>query len=366
MLEISAWESDVRRALAVPLGAAESALRSRRAMLVGLGNIGSFAAGMLAPLVRFLRLVDRDRVEDKNRWNQSYRSEDAGRFKVDAVADDLRRRFPWIEIETFAVDVEDLPEGNFRDVDFCLGALDSLLARQVVSERCVRHACLYIDGGVGEPLLGRVQTLFPRDACLQCSWGPEHYRQLAAEYRCRPGGAGGDATSSPSLLGAVVGSLMVVQAIRCFSDNPPRESHDVFVDWWAGRFLQSRLRRSDCCRFDHQTIDLVVDVSEQERKRYDDLSAADLLAAASRFVNVEDVVVEARRGLLAGPRSPVEQGSDEGQHWVVPGLRVEDLRIHASVPLAQLGLQPRDGLTFRSMGTGPSLFLTWSRKESCS
>jgi len=41
-------------------------MREARVLLAGLGNIGSFLAVLLAPIVGSLRLVDRDLVEPRN------------------------------------------------------------------------------------------------------------------------------------------------------------------------------------------------------------------------------------------------------------------------------------------------------------
>ena len=105
-------------------------LRGASVLLAGAGNIGSFLAPLLARAgVGLLRLVDRDRVEEKNLAGQDYDPEDVGRPKAEVLADRLRRRFPGLAVQAHAADLEDLPLGTF-EVDVLLGALDSRQARQ--------------------------------------------------------------------------------------------------------------------------------------------------------------------------------------------------------------------------------------------
>src|SRR6185437_6771952 len=90
-------------------------LRDASVLLAGAGNIGSFAASLLARAgVRRIRLVDRDRVEEKNLATQDYRSEDVGRPKAEVLADRLRQQFPGLTVEARTADLEDLPLGDFE------------------------------------------------------------------------------------------------------------------------------------------------------------------------------------------------------------------------------------------------------------
>src|SRR5205814_1582034 len=96
-----------------------------------------------------IRLVDRDVVEGKNLAAQDYRPEGVGRFKSDAQAERLRARFPRLTVESYPVDLEDLPLG-VAAVDLILGGLDSRRARQVlVGEIAWPLGVPVVDGGVG-------------------------------------------------------------------------------------------------------------------------------------------------------------------------------------------------------------------------
>ena len=119
-----------------------------------------------------------------------------------------------------------------------------------------------IDGGVGEGMLGRVQVFAPGDdsACLECTWGDADYRQLAAEYPCQPGAAvSAPATVAPACVGAVVAGIMAARWL--YLGEARRESREIAFDLRHNRFLESRLRRSPRCRFDHQIVAEVVTIA---------------------------------------------------------------------------------------------------------
>ena len=230
-------------------------LRNARVLIVGLGNIGSFLAVLLAPLVSFVRLVDRDVIENHNAWNQCYAPHQEGKTKVDAMGDWIRQLAPHVQIEHRVADLKDLPWGDFADVDVALAGLDSLRARQMLSEKLQPLRIPYIDGAVGEPLLTRIQVLLPDSACLECQWGEAHYRQLATEYPCHPHRT----TPSPrttvaGCVGAATAALMVAQCTRLFSPEPPRESYEINGDLLTGRFRLATRRRNARCRFPHHDV----------------------------------------------------------------------------------------------------------------
>jgi molybdopterin/thiamine biosynthesis adenylyltransferase len=294
-------------------------------LIAGAGNIGSHLAPLLARAgVGVLRLVDRDRVEEKNLKTQDFQPADVGRFKAEALADRLRRDFPKVRIEARPVDLEDLPLADAR-VSLVLGALDSRRARQLlISELAWPLGVPVVDGGVGEGLVGRVQVFVPSAtaACLECTWSGDDYRQLAAEYPCSPGArAEAPPTISPAFAGAVVAGIMTAEAVRILSGAAPVESQEVAFDLTHRRFLVTRLRRAPRCRFDHETV--------SELLRVEARTVGDVLAAIKGRFGVTPVHVE-RRG--------------RGERFLTP----EHLRPHASEPLTALGFGSGDWLRVRS------------------
>lgn len=226
-------------------------------LIAGAGNIGSH----LAPLVAragfgAVCIVDRDRVEAKNLDNQDYRLEDVGRFKAEVLVERLQRQFPARRFTSRACDLEDLPLAEVV-VDLVFGCLDSRRARQaLISEMAWPLGVPVIDGGVGDNLLGRVQAFVPSSgaACLECTWGKQDYRLLAAEYPCQ---AGSPAEATPTLSSAFAGnfvaSVMLTQGLRVFADRP-MESWEIAFDPRHDVYRRFALRRSTTCRHDHEVI----------------------------------------------------------------------------------------------------------------
>jgi hypothetical protein len=230
--------------------------RDKAVLLAGAGNIGSHLAPLLARTgIGLLRIVDRDRVEARNLATQDFVPADVGRPKADVLADRLRGAFPDLRVEARCCDLEELPAADAA-VDVLLGGLDSRRARQVlVSEIGWPMGVPIIDGGVGEGLLGRVQVFVPgpETACLECTWGRDDYRLLAAEYPCRPGEAArAPATVSTAFLGACVAALMAAQCQRILAGDVAPESFEVPFDLTRHHMRPFVLRRSRGCRFDHR------------------------------------------------------------------------------------------------------------------
>lgn len=319
--------------------------RTVRVLLAGAGNIGSFLALLIARVSGFVRLVDRDRVEAKNAANQDFCAErDVGHFKVDVLAEKIRQTVPGVVVEAIAKDLEDVPVGDFADVDLCLGALDSLRARQVlISERAFPLGIPVIDGGVGAPMLGRVHVYLPASACLECSWQEGHYRNLARETPCTPGeNAAGPPTLAPAFVGATVAGIMAGEAANLLFGCFPVESQEIAFDLAHRRFVTSRLRRASRCRFDHEVV------ADRFELGHDFATAtvADLLSAVRRRFGSSPVLLETRRRLF-------DVGNPALDRFLTP-MQLEE---HGARRLADLGLTPRDRVRLRVEGSNASAYL---------
>lgn len=241
--------------IADPFEMSRERLAAASVLIAGAGNIGSHLAPQLARAgIGRIRLVDRDRVEARNLATQAFRPEDVGRFKAEVLAERLREMFPQQDIEGRACELEALALEE-AGVEVLLGALDSRRARQVlVSEMAWPRSVPVVDGGVGERLLGRAQVFLPRpaSACLECIWGREDYRQLAAEYPCLPGArAIGPPTISTAFLGNFTASVMTVECLRILAGRAGSDSYEIVFDLVHHQFRRYLLRRSATCRRDH-------------------------------------------------------------------------------------------------------------------
>jgi len=305
-------------------------LRSARVLLAGLGNIGSYLAVLVAPLVSFIRLVDRGTVKARNTANQFYGPDVEGLTKVEATAALLRRLAPHVTVEGRVADLEDLTWGELADVDVALAGLDSLRARQVLSDKLVPLRIPLIDGGVGEPMLVRVQVLLPGRACLQCSWGPGQRRALSTEYRCGvERSVETPPTISPGCGGAVAAGMMVAQCARLFGPGPPQDSYEINGDLLAGRFVAARRHVNNNCRACRWLGDRAVPVLPLPQPPAV-ATVADLLSAAQRAADTDVFQLEFRRGILAANLFGDQVCAEPAQLHPIRHLRLAELGLTSS------------------------------------
>lgn len=148
---------------------------AREVAVVGTGSIGSAAALALAMYgVRKITLVDDDRLLWHNLVRHQSTRDSIGKYKVDAVAEAIRLRWPATEVEPLRMNVisdADLMRPLFRRCSLVLCAADGVSPRRVVSHLARRAAttavlaCVLLDGVFGEVLRLRP---WPGRGCLLC------------------------------------------------------------------------------------------------------------------------------------------------------------------------------------------------------
>ena len=94
--------------------------------IAGLGGLGSNIAFFLTRIgVGHLHLIDFDRVDITNLNRQQYRMEHIGRYKTEALLEELREINPYLEVETDCVRVTDENVGTlFYNEDIICEAFD--------------------------------------------------------------------------------------------------------------------------------------------------------------------------------------------------------------------------------------------------
>ena len=143
--------------------------------IVGAGSIGSAAALALAMYgVRKITLVDDDRLRWHNLVRHQATHHAVGQYKVEAVSEAIRSRWPATAVEALRHNVisdADLMRPLFRRCALILCAADGVAPRRVVSHLTRRAGktailgCVLLDGAFGEIIRLRP---WPGHGCLLC------------------------------------------------------------------------------------------------------------------------------------------------------------------------------------------------------
>jgi molybdopterin/thiamine biosynthesis adenylyltransferase len=150
-------------------------LADRHVLVVGVGSIGSAACRELAQAgVGQITLVDPDRLAWHNLVRHTLEARDVGRYKVDALAGQLARKWPSLIANAYPLDAVRHAHGLrplIDDADLVLCAADGVAPRRVVSHLSRRAgkpavlACVLMDGELGEVLRLRP---YGDEGCLTC------------------------------------------------------------------------------------------------------------------------------------------------------------------------------------------------------
>jgi PRTRC genetic system ThiF family protein len=124
--------------------------------LIGVGGTGSFAAeGLVRLLIGHpdirLVLIDGDRVEERNLGRQSFYPEDLGRFKSQALAERLARKYgcPVAYSTRFLLPEEGHRRRHVSECAVLVGCVDNAAARATIAS-LVRPHHWWVDAGNGE------------------------------------------------------------------------------------------------------------------------------------------------------------------------------------------------------------------------
>lgn len=167
----------------IETGVAE-VLRKSTVAIIGLGSVGSFMAEHLARSgIGQLICIDHDKVEISNLSRTSYRFDQVGQPKANAIGQIVRQINPFAEVESIATMFRDVGKDKLREIfaraDLVIGATDEPQT-QILINRCAFHAekaavfvALYRGAKGGEVAI-TVPSITP---CLECMVKPQ--RRLA-------------------------------------------------------------------------------------------------------------------------------------------------------------------------------------------
>ncbi|HBW49192.1 MAG TPA: thiamine biosynthesis protein ThiF [Herpetosiphon sp.] len=223
--------------------AGQQRLAQARVAIVGLGATGStIAHALLRAGVGYLRLIDRDWVEEHNLPRQSlYTEADAAQLvpKVVAAKAHAQRINSACDIEALVLDLHaGTIDQALAGVDLIMDGSDSLETRLLINQWCVREGKPWIYSGVlgGH---GMTANFRPKQACWRCVFttSPEP----GSMPTCETAGVIGPVVG-------VIGNLAATEALKLLSGQGQANPDLYMLDLWAWQFEQLPLPtpRPDC------------------------------------------------------------------------------------------------------------------------
>jgi molybdopterin/thiamine biosynthesis adenylyltransferase len=178
-------------------------LRSARALIVGMGGLGSASALYLtAAGIGKIRLCDGEKVKRSNLNRQIlYTEESIGRVKVEEAKKRLVSLNPDVEIEAVPESFGDQnAERLTKDCDIIIDGLDNIESRFLLNEQSVRMQIPYVYGAV-QGWQGYVGLFHPpQTACLACILPPDVHTP--------------DTIPIPGVLPGIIGILQATEALK--------------------------------------------------------------------------------------------------------------------------------------------------------
>ena len=192
-------------------GQTQERVRAGRAIVVGLGALGSPVATYLAAAgVGTIGLVDHDDVELSNLHRQPlYLTPDVGATKADLAAARLGLLNPEVALEPYPVALTEAnAEAIVTGADVVVDCTDSFEARYMVNDACCAAGVPLVEAAV-VAFEGQLLSIRPgRSACYRCVFptlpAPENRRG------CREAGVLG-------AMAGVVGSFQALEALKLLS-----------------------------------------------------------------------------------------------------------------------------------------------------
>ena len=157
----------------------------------GLGGLGSHIAAALARAgVGRLRLIDFDRVEVTNLHRQQYKAAQVGRYKADALAENLREIAPYAELEPRNIRLtEENLEELLRGADIVCEALDRAESKAMLADgvliRLPEARLVAASGMAGLGSANRVRTRRVTDRFYLCGDGVSDVSEAGGLYVSR-------------------------------------------------------------------------------------------------------------------------------------------------------------------------------------
>jgi len=155
-------------------------IRAATILLAGAGAIGNEVSKNLAMLgLGRLFIIDRDIVELSNVSRMIFfENSDLGRNKAEALAENIHKRYPFVETSAYRGDLESMPLKLILDSDVIVSGLDNLVSRIYLSQISRKYSIPLIDGGI-MGTTARVQSYVTADdPCPICIFPSSQYSNI--------------------------------------------------------------------------------------------------------------------------------------------------------------------------------------------
>jgi molybdopterin/thiamine biosynthesis adenylyltransferase len=194
-------------------------LRTAKALVIGAGALGNEVAKNLAQLgFGEITLVDFDTVEFSNLNRTYFTKKDIGKGKAEALAENLRKSFPFAKVRAIQGKLEEIPVTELQ-ADVILCCVDTAVTRLWLSEYSQKNRISVVDGGM-KGLTGRVQIILPGGPCFGCTIPIERYGE-AVGFSDPCDGVVDAKIPSFSTVSALIGSIQANEAMKIILDMKP-------------------------------------------------------------------------------------------------------------------------------------------------
>ena len=222
--------------------AGQEALLNARALVVGLGGLGSPAALYLAAAgIGALTLVDHDTVEVSNLQRQIIHDQQSlGMAKVESAAQRINAVNPDTDVRAVAAKLDDAAlREAVGEADVVLDGTDNFAVRYAINAACIAERTPLVSGAAIR-MEGQVAVFDPREAdspCYQCL-----YREAADEaLNCAQNGV------AAPLVG-IVGSVQAMEAMKVVASvGQPLTGHVLYLDAKRMEWRKLRLPKDPDC-----------------------------------------------------------------------------------------------------------------------
>ena len=213
-----------------------------RVAVLGVGALGTnLASSIVRAGVGFVRLVDRDFIEDHSLQRQVLFDEDdikANLPKAIAAAEKLRRINHHVTVDPVVTDINpDNIESLITDCDLILDGADNFELRMLLNDACIKHHKPWIYGAV-IGTYGMTMPILPEQGpCFRC-----FISDLPAPGSTPTCDTAGVLGTMPQ----VIAALQVTEAIKLLTGHPDQLIRDLrYVDIWHNEFEQLQVMKSE-------------------------------------------------------------------------------------------------------------------------